>query len=181
MVTTNERTNDNRLNLEQVRSWTVNRADFCNNCECCLLSGVTLSHDCFNRCHCVIGVRCHCPMSLSLSQISQRCHLISLIRCLKGRKSLGSLCSVVKTNGQTNKGTMCCIELFWTVYHFVKIGKIYSEKIWPRSQNNIFSNFGMFGLEWKFYEGLVFVWKVSLSAKCRNECTCIFRCASRNL
>ena len=30
MVTTNKQTTNNRVNLEQVRSWTVNRADFCN-------------------------------------------------------------------------------------------------------------------------------------------------------
>ena len=31
MVTNERRTNDNRVNLEQVRLWTVNRADFCKN------------------------------------------------------------------------------------------------------------------------------------------------------
>ena len=30
MVTNEQRTTNNRVNLEQVRSWTVNRADFCN-------------------------------------------------------------------------------------------------------------------------------------------------------
>ena len=30
MVTNKQTTNDNRVNLVQVRSWTVNRADFCN-------------------------------------------------------------------------------------------------------------------------------------------------------
>ena len=54
-----------------------------------------------------------------MSQMSQTCLLISLIKCLKGHKSLGSLCSVVKTlivsgNGPTNGRTMSPIELFWT-------------------------------------------------------------------
>ena len=47
------------------------------------------------------------------------CLLISLIRCLKGHKSLGSLFSVVKTlivsGAQASKqGTRCPIELLWT-------------------------------------------------------------------
>ena len=47
------------------------------------------------------------------------CLLITLIKCLKGHKSLGSLCSVVKTlivsgAGQTDRQTRCPIELFWT-------------------------------------------------------------------
>ena len=47
------------------------------------------------------------------------CLLIILIKSLKGHKSLGSLCSVVKTlivsgNGPTNGRTMSPIELFWT-------------------------------------------------------------------
>ena len=49
----------------------------------------------------------------------RQCLLITLIKCLKGHKSLGSLCSVVKTlivsgNRQTDQGTRCPIELFWT-------------------------------------------------------------------
>ena len=51
------------------------------------------------------------------------CLLITLIKCLWGHKSLGSLCSVVKTlivslvrqaEGQTKGQTMSPIELFWT-------------------------------------------------------------------
>ena len=47
------------------------------------------------------------------------CLLITLIKCLKGHKSLGSLCSVVKTlivSGvrRTDQGTRSPIELFWT-------------------------------------------------------------------
>ena len=47
------------------------------------------------------------------------CLLITLVKCLKGYKSLGSLCNVVKAlivsgNGQTNGQTMSPIELFWT-------------------------------------------------------------------
>ena len=47
------------------------------------------------------------------------CLLISLIKCLKGHKSLGSLCSVLKSvivSGvrQTEQGTRSPIELFWT-------------------------------------------------------------------
>ena len=47
------------------------------------------------------------------------CFLITLIKCLKGHKSLGSLCSVVKTlivsgAGPTKGQTMSPIELFWT-------------------------------------------------------------------
>ena len=51
------------------------------------------------------------------------CLLITLIKCLKGHKSLGSLCNVVKAlivsgNGPTDrpsKGqTRSPIELFWT-------------------------------------------------------------------
>ena len=45
--------------------------------------------------------------------------LITLIKCLKGHKSLGSLCSVLKTLivslvGPTKGRTMSPIELFWT-------------------------------------------------------------------
>merc|ERR1712130_737736 len=54
-----------------------------------------------------------------MSQMSQTCLLITLIKCLKDHKSLGSLCSVVKTlivsgNGPTDGRTMSPIELFWT-------------------------------------------------------------------
>ena len=47
------------------------------------------------------------------------CLFITLIKCLKGHKSLGSLCSVVKTlivSGAqgTDRQTMSPIELFWT-------------------------------------------------------------------
>ena len=47
------------------------------------------------------------------------CFLITLIKCLKGHKSLGSLCSVVNflivSGAQASKGqTMSPIELFWT-------------------------------------------------------------------
>ena len=45
------------------------------------------------------------------------CLLIPLIKCLKGHKSLGSLCNVwllVVTEGPTKGGTRCPIELFWT-------------------------------------------------------------------
>ena len=47
------------------------------------------------------------------------CLLIPLIKCFKGHKSLGSLCSVVKTlidsgAGQTDRQTRSPIELFWT-------------------------------------------------------------------
>ena len=49
------------------------------------------------------------------------CLLITLIKCLKGHKSLGSLCSVLKTlwllvvpDQRTNQGTRSPIELFWT-------------------------------------------------------------------
>ena len=56
------------------------------------------------------------------------CLLITLIKCLKGHKSLGSLGSVVKglivslvgrTNGPTNQGTRSPIELFWTANHLL--------------------------------------------------------------
>ena len=36
------------------------------------------------------------------------CFLITVIKCLKGHRSLGSLCSVVK------QGTMSPIKLLWT-------------------------------------------------------------------
>ena len=45
------------------------------------------------------------------------CLLIPLIKCLKGHKSLGSLCNVwllVVTEGPTKGGTRCPIELLWT-------------------------------------------------------------------
>ena len=47
-----------------------------------------------------------------MSQMSQTCLFITLIKCLKGHKSLGSLCSVVKTlivsgAGQTKQKTTC--------------------------------------------------------------------------
>ena len=47
------------------------------------------------------------------------CLLITLIKCLKGHKSPGSLCSVVKTlivSGArgTDRQTMSPIELLWT-------------------------------------------------------------------
>ncbi len=58
-----------------------------------------------------------------MSQMPQTCLLISLIKCLKGHKSHGSLCSVVKTlivslvrqtDRPSKQGTMSPIELFWT-------------------------------------------------------------------
>ena len=58
------------------------------------------------------------------SKLSIRsCLLISLIECLKGHKSLGSLCSVVKTlivsGNRPSKGqTRSPIELFWTAKKF---------------------------------------------------------------
>ena len=46
------------------------------------------------------------------------CPLITLSKCLKGHKSLGSLCSFVKTlvvtDGQVKQGTRSPNELFWT-------------------------------------------------------------------
>ena len=47
------------------------------------------------------------------------CFLITLIKCPKGHKSLGSLCSVVNSLivslvGPTNQGTRSPIELLWT-------------------------------------------------------------------
>ena len=47
------------------------------------------------------------------------CLLITLIKCLKGHKSLGSLCNVVKAlivsgAGPSKGQTMSPIELFWT-------------------------------------------------------------------
>ena len=56
---------------------------------------------------------------LSLSFFVRSCLLITLIKCLKGHKSLGSLCSVVKTlivsgNRPSYQGTRSPIELFWT-------------------------------------------------------------------
>ena len=55
------------------------------------------------------------------------CFLITLIKCLKGHKSLG-LCSVVKTlivsgNRATNQGTRSRIELFWTAKEVISIKK----------------------------------------------------------
>ena len=51
------------------------------------------------------------------------CPFITLIKCLKGHKSLGSLCSVVKTlivsGNRASKGqTRSPIELFWTAKFF---------------------------------------------------------------
>ena len=56
---------------------------------------------------------------LSLSFFVRSCLLITLIKCLKGHKFLGSLCSVVKTlivSGvqPTDQGTRSPIELLWT-------------------------------------------------------------------
>ena len=53
------------------------------------------------------------------SFLVRSCLLITLIKCLKGHKSLGSLCNVVKAlivSGvrPSNQGTMSPIELFWT-------------------------------------------------------------------
>ena len=55
------------------------------------------------------------PGGYLVVSLIRSCLLITLIKCLKGHKSLGSLCSVVKTlivSG--NIGTMSPIELFWT-------------------------------------------------------------------
>ena len=65
------------------------------------------------HCHCHCLCLCHC-LFLVMS-----CLLIPLIKCFKGHKSLGSLCSVVKTvivsgNRQTEGKTRWPIELFWT-------------------------------------------------------------------
>ena len=62
------------------------------------------------------------PLSLYLSLSFfwvMSCLLITLNKCLKGHKSLGSLLSLVKTLivslvRQTNQGTRSPIELFWT-------------------------------------------------------------------
>ena len=46
------------------------------------------------------------------------CLLVTLIKCPKGHKCVGSLCRLVKTLivqfGQTKQGTRSPIELFWT-------------------------------------------------------------------
>ena len=66
------------------------------------------------------------------------CLLITLIKCLKGHKSLGSLCNVLKTlivsgAGQTNRptdqGTLSPIELFWTAK---KLKKKVGKKSWKK-------------------------------------------------
>ena len=46
---------------------------------------------CLCQCHCLCLCLCHCLFFV------RSCLLITLIKCLKGHKSLGSLCSVVKT------------------------------------------------------------------------------------
>ena len=53
---------------------------------------------------------------------------ICLIKCLKGHKSLGSLCSVVKTLivslvRASKQGTRSPIELLWTAKKFENFGK----------------------------------------------------------
>ena len=52
-------------------------------------------------------------------QKSENVPKICLLKCFKGHKSQGSLCSVLKTlivsgNGQTKQGTRSPIELLWT-------------------------------------------------------------------
>ena len=52
------------------------------------------------------------------------CLFITLIKCLKGHKSLGSLCNVwllVVTDGRTDQGTRSPIELFWTAKNTSKL------------------------------------------------------------
>ena len=58
-------------------------------------------------------------MEAGRSFLVRSCLLITLIKCLKGHKSLGSLCNVVKAlivsgAGPTKGQTMSPIELFWT-------------------------------------------------------------------
>ena len=48
MVTNNKRRTNNRVNLEQVRSWTMNRADFCKNCMTPLYALLLEWADCCN-------------------------------------------------------------------------------------------------------------------------------------
>ena len=64
--------------------------------------------------------------NLKIFQKSENLPKICLIKCLKGHKSLGSLCSVVKTlivsgNRATKRGTMSPIELFWTANKTTKM------------------------------------------------------------
>ena len=64
----------------------------------------------------IVVFSCHifCHQKLSSKIVIKNCH-----KCLKGQKSLGSLCSVVNslivTGAQpTKQGTRSPIELFWT-------------------------------------------------------------------
>ena len=46
------------------------------------------------------------------------CFPITLIKCLKGRKSLGSLCNVKSKSTLSESGTRSPIELFWTAKEY---------------------------------------------------------------
>ena len=46
--------------------------------------------------------------------LARSCFLITLIKCLKGRKSLGSLCNVKSKSTLSQLVTRSPIELFWT-------------------------------------------------------------------
>ena len=71
------------------------------------------------------------------------CLLITLIKCLKGHKSLGSLCSVVKSLivslvGPTKGQTMSPNELFWTAKNYTAQHR-YTRlaEVSPRSKKSI--------------------------------------------
>ena len=83
-------------------------------CRCvCLYHCVFLSHFCSS------GHVSSMSVIVIVFLLVRSCLLISLIKCLKGHKSLESLCNVVKAlidsgNRQTELQTMSPIELFWT-------------------------------------------------------------------
>ena len=100
--------------------------------------------------------------------IVKSCLLITLIKCLKGQKSLGSLCSVVHSlivSGAqpTDRPTRSPIELFWTAKNIQIFGKFSDFRKMFRFYGNLsdFENvqtsWKMFGfLERKFLE----VWEI---------------------
>ena len=83
---------------------TAQTAQSVRNCQ--NLSSKIFIRNCHQNCHQklspkIVIKKCHQKLSSKLSSkiVIKNCHclLITLIKCLKGHKSLGSLCSVVKT------------------------------------------------------------------------------------
>ena len=111
------------------------------NCECCPLSQLIVR---LQRLSWIQVLNCQYynqfrKVDLGRSFLVRSCLLVTLIKCPKGHKCVGSLCRLVKTLivssvRQTDQGTRSPIELFWRAKNNHKIMNKFQ-----RSENTVFS------------------------------------------